>query len=246
MAHIVCDLCLIDRSWGKGPSATTILKDKKTHRVIAIDFLGFGESDPAPRKYLVEDHARTVLNVMDSLGIKKASLAGHHIGAEIGVEIAATRPDRVDKLILSCLLFFKTEEDFIAHTTKQVFAPVSIKPDGSHLMEWWRRATRYGDPMEIADARVLDYHKAGQRAEEIYEAGFAYVGKLRDKLPLIKCPTLVLCGTLDHFYPVQEDVSKLVARSKLRIIENGPVLIARRMPKEFAEAILEFLKNPGV
>ena len=83
----------------------------KKQRAIAIDFLGWGESDPAPRKYLVEDHARTVLNVMDSLDIKRASLAGHHTGAEIGLEIAVTHPDRVDKLILSCLPFFKTEED---------------------------------------------------------------------------------------------------------------------------------------
>lgn len=218
----------------------------KTHRAIAIDFLGYGESDPAPRKYLVEDHARTVLNVMDSLGIKKANLVGHHTGAEIGVEVAVTNPDRVDKLILSCLPFFKTEEDFIAHSTKQVFTPVSIKPDGSHLTEWWRRAIRYGDPIEIADERTLDYHKAGARGEEMHEAAFAYVPKLREKLPLLRCPTLVLCGTLDHYYPVQEDVNKLIPRSKLKIIENGPVLITRVMPKVFAEAVLEFLKSPGV
>ena len=218
----------------------------KTHRAIAVDFLGFGESDPAPRKYQVEDHARTVLNVMDSLGIKKASLVGDHTGAEIGVEIAVTNPDRVDKLILSCLPLFKKEEDFIAHSTKQAYTPVTIEPDGGHLLEWWRRATRYEDSIEIADERVLDYHKAGARGEEMHEAAFAYVPKLREKLPKLKCPTLVMCGTQDHFCSAQEDASRLIPRSKLKIIENGPVLITRVKPGVFAEAVLEFLKESGI
>ena len=218
----------------------------KTRCAMAIDFLGFGESDPAPRKYQVEDHARTVLNVMDSLGIKKASLVGDHTGSEIGVEVAVTNPGRVDKLILSCLPLFKTEEDFIAHSTKQAYTPVTIEPDGGHLMEWWRRATRYGDPIEIADERVLDYHKAGARGEEIHEAAFAYVPKLREKLPKLKCPTLVMCGTQDHFCSSQEDVCRLILRSKLKIMENGPVLITRVKPEMFAGAVLDFLEEPGV
>ena len=218
----------------------------KTHRAIAIDFLGYGESDPTPRKYQVEDHAQTVLNVMDSLGIKKASLVGHHVGAEVAIEVAVVYPERVDKLILSCLPFFRTEEDFIAHSTQQVFAPVTTKKDGGHLMEWWRRSIRYGDPMEIADERVLDYHKAGARGAELYGASSAYAPKLREKLPLLKCPTLVLCGTLDHFCPVQEDVHKLIPTSKLKTIKNGPVLITYAMPKVFAEAVLEFLESSGL
>jgi len=217
----------------------------KTHRAIAMDFLGFGESDPAPREYLVEDHARIVLNVMDTLSIEKANIAGHHTGAEIGVEIAVTHPERVDKLALSCLPFFKTEEDFISHSTKSVFQPVEMQPDGGHLMEWWRRSSRYGDPMEMVDERALDFHKAGPRGEELHKAAFAYVPKLREKLPLIKCPTLVTAGTLDHFCPVQQEVKKLIPRSKLAIIEGGSVLITRVMPEEFAEAILNFLENPG-
>ena len=38
---------------------------------IAMDFLGNGDSDPAPFQYQMIDHARTVVSFMDSLGIKK-------------------------------------------------------------------------------------------------------------------------------------------------------------------------------
>jgi len=232
-------------SSSSGEYSRVILFLSKTHRAIAMDFLGFGESDPAPREYLVEDHAQTVLNVMDTLSIEKARIIGHHTGAEVGVEIAVAHPERVDKLVLSSLPFFKTEEDFISHSTKSVFQPVEMKPDGGHLMEWWRRSSRYGDPMEIADERALDFHKAGPRGEELHKAAFAYVPKLREKLPLIKCPTLVTAGTLDHFCPVQQEVKNLIPRSKLVTIENGTVLITRVMPEIFAETILNFLESSG-
>ena len=77
-------------------------------------------------------------------------------------------------------------------------------------------------------------------------AYFAYVPKLPQKLPLITCPTQVLSGTKDHFCSVAKDVKQLLPRSKLSIIENASVFIGRTMPKEFAEAILSFLRNPAV
>ena len=218
----------------------------KSYRAIAMDYLGFGESDKPPREYSIPDHTRTVVSFMDALGIEKASIVGHHTGAEIGAELAATWPDRVDKLVLSSCPYFRTESERKAHTQSPNFRRVKIDPDGGHLMEWWRRSKRYGDPVEIVDERALDFHKAGPRGEELHDEAFAYEPKLPQTLPRIKCPTLVLSGTRDHFHPAQEEVKRLIPRSKLTIIENGPVYIDRVMPKEFAEAILTFLENPGV
>jgi len=48
----------------------------QTYSVIAPDFLGNGDSDPAPFAYDIIDHARTMIHFMDSLGIKKAAVVG--------------------------------------------------------------------------------------------------------------------------------------------------------------------------
>ena len=40
---------------------------------------------------------------MDSLGIKKANVVGHHIGAKVAVELAINWPERVNKLVLSAI-----------------------------------------------------------------------------------------------------------------------------------------------
>jgi pimeloyl-ACP methyl ester carboxylesterase len=56
----------------------------------------------------------------------------------------------------------------------------------------------------------------------------------------------VLSATRDPFCVVAPNIHKLVPGSKLKIIENGPIDIDRVWPKEFAEAVLEFLNTPGV
>jgi pimeloyl-ACP methyl ester carboxylesterase len=215
----------------------------KSYRVIAIDYLGFGGSDPAPRKYSVEDHARTVLSVMDALGIKSANVLGNHTGAEVALEIAVSSPERMDNLILSSIPFFRSEKERIAYMSKPFNDYVEIQPDGSHLMEWWQRAARYGDPKEIVDERALDFHRAGARGEELHEAAFTYAAKVPEKLPLIKSPTLLIAAEKDHWTSIAPEVKKLIPDCKFTPIPNGPVNIGRMMPREFAEAILGFLGN---
>ena len=42
--------------------------------VIALDALGYGNSDKPPRPYFIEDYARSVVTVMDALELEKASI----------------------------------------------------------------------------------------------------------------------------------------------------------------------------
>jgi pimeloyl-ACP methyl ester carboxylesterase len=150
----------------------------------------------------------------------------------------------VDKLVLSSYPYWRYENERVAASKEAISKRLEINQDGWHLMEWWQRAKRYEDPVEIVDEITLGFHKAGLRGEELDWATHAYDTKL--KLPLIKCPTLVLSGTRDFFCAVVQDVKSLIPRSKITVIKNGPVFIDRVMPKDFAEAILAFLKDPGV
>jgi pimeloyl-ACP methyl ester carboxylesterase len=216
----------------------------KTNYAIAMDFMGNGDSDQPPYPYQVEDHARTVVSFMDSLGIKKANVVGNHCGGKVALELAATWPERVNKLVLSSIGYYEGEGKNINDPVKGLdfTSRVEIKPDGSHLMEWWRRASLWGYPLEIVEERALEYHKAGPRGEEIHWAGSAYDPKTKTKLPQIKCPTLVLATTYDPWLVFAEAEKKLIPDSKITIIENGPIDVNRLMPKEFAEAILNFLR----
>ena len=214
----------------------------KTYRTIAPDFLGNGDSDPAPHAYDVLEHARSMISFMDSLGIKKAAVVGQHVGGKIGLEMAVNWPERVSKLVMSSIGYYDGEGKTIVDPPN-FRGRVDIKPDGSHLMEWWQRSALWGHPLDITHDRTVEYIKAGPRGEEIHWAGRNF--DPRPHLPLVRSPTLVLSATRDPFCIVAKNIHKLVPGSKLKIIENGPIDIDRVWPKEFAEAVLDFLNASG-
>jgi pimeloyl-ACP methyl ester carboxylesterase len=215
----------------------------KKYCAIALDFLGFGDSDPAPREYQVIDHARTVISFMDALGIKKATVVGQFNGAMIAVEVAVNWPERVKNLVMAGIGFWDVSEAIALNEPANFTTTVELKKDGSHLMEWWRRACLWGDyPVEILEERFVEYAKAGIRGEEGHWSGASY--NLKPRLPLITCPTLVLDAPGFPFHYLAEKVNSLVPNGKLTIIENGPMYLDRAMPKEYAGAILDFLKSP--
>ena len=212
------------------------------YSAIALDFLGTGDSDPAPYAYQVIDHAKTVVNFMDAIGLKKASLVGQFNGAMIAAEVAINWPERVDKLVLAGTGFWEESEAIALNEPPNFTTKVEIKPDGSHLLEWWRRACLWGNySLDILEERVLEYVKAGPRGEEAHWAGAAY--DLKPRLPLITCPTLVLNAPGYPFHYLAKDVNNLIPDSKLTTIQNGPMYLDRAMPKEFAESIMDFLSS---
>jgi pimeloyl-ACP methyl ester carboxylesterase len=70
-------------------------------RVVALDLKGFGYSErPAAGDYSLTAQARLVGELMDRLGIPRAAVLGHSMGAAIALRLAANCPEKVDRLIL--------------------------------------------------------------------------------------------------------------------------------------------------
>ena len=70
------------------------------HRFIAYDLRGRGGSDKPERDYNLAAHNRDLAGLLDRLGIPKAIVMGHSLGAHIAVRFAARHPERVAKLVL--------------------------------------------------------------------------------------------------------------------------------------------------
>lgn len=70
------------------------------HRVIAMDLRGRGKSDKPDSGYSIDTHVRDILALLDNLGLAKAIVIGHSLGAFIGLALAAGHPTRVDRLVL--------------------------------------------------------------------------------------------------------------------------------------------------
>ena len=216
----------------------------KSYRVIAMDTLGYGKSDAPPRQYHIEDYARSVSSFLDALGIKKTSIAGHHTGASIAVEVAASFPERVDKLMLSGCPYYKPEAGQ-AHLTDGTVKPMEITEDGAHIWKVWEMAKTFSTQKNpgIWHEVFLNWLIAGERGEEGHFAVFAY--RVEKRLPLIKSPTLIMSGDVDLFYKRVELIKSLVPRNKVVILEGGGAFVALEKPVEFSEILLDFMRNPG-
>lgn len=70
-------------------------------RVVTVDLRGRGRSDwfPDPQDYSFDAVVGDVVALLDTLGIARAAIVGLALGAQIGMELAANRPERVAALI---------------------------------------------------------------------------------------------------------------------------------------------------
>ena len=71
------------------------------HRALLVDYLGSGASDhPSSFTYSIEDHAACIAAMMDHAGCRDATVVGHSMGGTVAIQLAITRPDLVDNLIV--------------------------------------------------------------------------------------------------------------------------------------------------
>ncbi|WP_235511470.1 alpha/beta hydrolase [Agromyces sp. Root81] len=64
-------------------------------RVIAPDLRGRGRSNALPGPYGIERHADDIAAMLDALGVDRAFVVGHSMGAFVSVRFAERHPDRV-------------------------------------------------------------------------------------------------------------------------------------------------------
>ena len=83
---------------------------RKSHRVIAIDLLGFGQS-PKPKDvtYTAETHLASIEETLHSIGISQPlTLVGHSTGALLALKLANRSPELVNRLFLFSLPIYKS------------------------------------------------------------------------------------------------------------------------------------------
>lgn len=73
---------------------------RQDFRVTTYDLRGHGHSDMTATGYTTADMADDLRGILDGLGIERAHLVGHSLGADIALHFALRYPERAGKLIL--------------------------------------------------------------------------------------------------------------------------------------------------
>jgi pimeloyl-ACP methyl ester carboxylesterase len=138
-------------------------------RLVLIDLVGHGGSDtpPDPARYRMDEHARDVVAVLDSLGVDRAAVWGASMGGRIGFHLMARFPGRLDALIAGGAHACAVQPDpaelerEVALLREQGTAPFAdtIEPD------WMREVVLRADGHALAAQALADAAGQGAPAE---------------------------------------------------------------------------------
>ncbi|GAA4835217.1 hypothetical protein GCM10023201_24570 [Actinomycetospora corticicola] len=214
-----------------------------THRAIAPDTPGFGLSDGPTTRWTIEAFAAGILDLCDALDLGAVGLVGHHTGAVVATEIAATAPERVSALVLSGMPYVDAARREQVATGRPPIDHVERATDGSHLQQLWdNRAPYYpADRPDLLERLVHDAVAVLDRVEEGHEAVNHY--RMEDRIGRITAPTLVLCGELDTFS--LPDVGKILAAipgARSALLPDTGVPAMDHRPDLVAEELGRFLR----
>jgi pimeloyl-ACP methyl ester carboxylesterase len=227
------------RSWDEYRDVLPLLG--RDFRTIAMDTPGFGDSDRPASEPSIETWARTALALLDALEEPRAAIVGHHTGAAIAVEMAASAPARVSAMVLSACPFVDAARR-AKHEGMRVIDDVETRNDGTHLTELWARRQPFypaGDT-DLLQRFIIDALRSGEMAAEGHRVVNRY--RMEDRLGHIRCPTLVIAPTGDpHVHPVAPKVAGAIEGSILRELSGGMVPLPDQMPEAFAGLVRDFL-----
>jgi pimeloyl-ACP methyl ester carboxylesterase/class 3 adenylate cyclase len=175
-------------------------------RVAIFDKRGTGLSDPVAEPPPLEQRMDDMQAVMDAAGMERAALFGVSEGGPASVLFAATYPDRTSALVLyGSTPRFRTDSDISWGATDEqielVLADVFARWGEGALLEAFAPSAA-GDPqMDEVWGRFQRAGASPAMARAVMAALFEI--DVRDVLPTIRVPTLILHRKGDLIAPVE-------------------------------------------
>lgn len=229
------------------------------HRVIAMDLPGFGHSPMPTETITISLYARILDTLLETLGVSAATLVGNSMGGFVSSELAIAFPQRVERLVLISAAGLSTYrhkdveriEPYLRRVAPMVAAYTGWTATRSDWMS--RRAglrnislgfvTRHPSrlPAPLAAEQIRGVGKPG--FIQALRANIDY--PIRQRLPEIACPTLIVWGEDDKVIPVSDAsvFEDLIPNShKVIFADTGHVAMLER-PGAFNELLAQFMAD---
>jgi pimeloyl-ACP methyl ester carboxylesterase len=221
-----------------------------THRVVTFDLRGQGRSEKRKEGLDLDSLAHDAATLIETLGLGRVHVVGFSMGTFIAMRLAARRQDLVRSLTLigpsadaeerSNLPRYKALIGFVRlFGTAPVAAP---------LMKILFGDTFLADP---AARPERDHWRGVVRGlpRDLYRAAAASAGRrpIRDLLPAIRIPTLIVSGVEDRPIPPEKARrvhAAIVGSRFVPVLATGHAVMIER-PAEFNALLAGFLEEVG-
>lgn len=213
----------------------------RRYRTIAYDHYGTGLTHVSEDLVTFENQVRLVGDVLDAFEVERAIIAGDSSMIAVAVEFAARAPERVSALVLASGTL-----DFAPRETTLRFVR-GLRADFDATLDFFVRLCLPEDERGHLRAwlRAIIARTGGERAARLVES-FHDVD-VRDRLPVITAPTLVIHGDLDrvggHDVAAAEQIAQAIPGAHLHVLEGAGHVPTLSRPAEVAGVIEAFLRS---
>lgn len=214
-------------------------------RVIALDQIGFGESDKPLANYNDAMLAQFLVEFMKTVGIEKASLVGNSMGASVAVYTAVHYPQFVDKIVLV------DGADFKPSGPRHPNPRLRAIQNGTTLAETreFFRIMFYNKRLvtdQMVRANLILRLRSAYSIRMIQESGATGLYGLTDaQVSTIKAPTLIIWGRYDGLAnPASGDrLHRDIRGSEKIVIDRAGHMPQLEQPAEFDRIVSAFLQK---
>lgn len=218
-------------------------------RVVAVDLPGHGALADVP--FRLTDASARVGSVIDRVGRGRAIVVGQSLGAYVGMDLAASHPDRVAGLVLANA---SAEPRSIARRAPRTVGSYLLVAASERLRGRAGGTTGNGEPTDHARAAGDGSDEAGNAGSSGSPAtnGWLFKGGMRalvaalgetfiPRLATYPGPTLLVNGEDDHLFRRGERAFLAAAvDGRLEVIAGCGHLVSEDQPAAFNAAVRRF------
>jgi pimeloyl-ACP methyl ester carboxylesterase len=217
------------------------------HDVISMDMLGHGMSMLPPEAPLLSDYTDQVIGLLDQLGIDRAALVGHSMGALVATQTALLHPRRVSRLVAMNAVFRRPPElkqavSARAEELRSQGLALSIQPT---LDRWFGTPVpaRLQEVCELARHALRDVDPEGySRTYRLFATSDeAFAASLHG----LAMPALFLTGALDaNSSPaMSREMASLARQGVCEVIKGERHMMALTNPEAVNAHLTRFLEG---
>jgi 3-oxoadipate enol-lactonase len=219
----------------------------KTHRIIAPDFRGFGESDAPLWRYTLAQFADDVAGLLDYLSIQRAVLAGLSMGGYTAFGFYRKYRDRVKGLVLADTRAQADTEE--GRAGRFAMAQTAYTKGAGAIADIMLPKLLSPATLQTRPELVRQVRADAERTQVSGIAGaLMAMAERPDSVPLlaqIACPALIITGELDGPTPPADGklMAGAIPGARLEIIPRAGHLSNLENPDAFNQALRSFLNQ---
>lgn len=213
--------------------------------VVAWDAPGCGGSFDPPEDYGLHGYADCLAEFVEALGLERPHLGGLSFGGGLALEVFRRHPGLPRSLVLASAYAgwagsLGRDE---AEARRAEFLRNADRPLAEVVREFSTTLFDESVPTELVD-ETIDIMLGATRRAGMLAMGNAFAdADLRDILPLVDVPTLLIWGSADQRSPVRvgEALHAGIDGSKLVVLEGPGHVVNLEAPDRFNKEVRSFL-----